>query len=252
MKTEEKILIASILSLLCLQRVTNAFSQADKASMDPPKVKPAYMAPSLNLPPPENAVVLFDGSNLEEWTAHAPKQWLTPAGPAGWKILPGGILEVVPGSGSIITKREFGDILLHLEFRLLGENTNGGVYLQSRYEINIKDSYGQAEGAPCGALGNINRPENLPGVKNVAAPLMEWQTFDVTFRAPRFNGTGECVEPARITLVFNGHTLYEDQVLEEVRGAASRLGKAEKGPLYLQEHGTAYQFRNIWIVEKVQ
>jgi hypothetical protein len=249
MKTDRIILIPAIVFLICLHPAPDAFAQVGEESVDPSAGKSGTISRSLNLAPPENAIVLFDGSSLDEWTAHAPKQWLTPDGPARWKILPGGLLEVIPGSGSIISKREFGDIRLHLEFRLLGEPTNGGVYLQSRYEINIKDSYGQAEGSPCGALGNLLEPANLPQVENAAAPPMEWQTFDVTFRAPHFDGSGERTEPARITLVYNGHTLYENQALEAVKGAASRLGEAEKGPLYPQEHGTAYQFRNIWIVE---
>jgi hypothetical protein len=84
----------------------------------------------LNAQPPHNAIVLFDGTNMNQWTRHAPKKWLVPDGPAdNWKLLADGILEVVPGAGSIITKQQFGDCQLHIEFRLLGEKTNGGIYL---------------------------------------------------------------------------------------------------------------------------
>jgi hypothetical protein len=211
-----------------------------------------HYPPTLNQPPPENAIVLFDGRDLDNWTRHAPKKWLIPDGPALWKIVPGGRLEVVPGKGSIITNRQFGDFRMHMEFRLLGKPTNGGVYLQARYEINIKDSWGQLEGAPCGALGNVSDPQDIPLPGNMAEPPMHWQTYDIVFRAPRFEGPGgKKTEDARITLVFNGKTLYEELALKAVRGAASRLGEAELGPILLQEHGEAYQFRNIWIVENL-
>ena len=208
-------------------------------------------SPTLNAAPPANAIVLFDGSNLDGWTKHAIKQWLVPNGPADlWKIVPGSRLEVVPGTGSIITKEQFGDFKLHVEFRLLGQNTNGGVYLQARYEINIKDSYGQIGGSPCGSLGNVSEPENLSPTVNAALAPLQWQTYDVDFRAPRFDESGKKIENARITLDFNGINIYKDMEVIKVKGAASRLGEAPKGPIYLQEHGTAYQFRNIWIVDK--
>lgn len=198
---------------------------------------------------PGNAIVLFDGSDMDEWVKHAPKKWLVPDGVPQWNLSPEGYLEVVPESGSIISKRNFGDFKLHLEFRVMGEPINGGVYLQARYEINIKDSYESTEGAPCGALGNISKPEVLPEIENHALPPMQWQTFDIDFKAPRFDESGVKTESARITLVYNGELVYENFAVEEVKGAASRLGEAKKGPILLQEHGTAYQFRNIWIVE---
>ncbi|MFC2080931.1 DUF1080 domain-containing protein [Bacteroidota bacterium] len=238
-----KTVLGVLMGLLVMTQITlTSFTQNGK-STNLSDDKALYKAP------PENAIVLFDGSNFDEWTKHAVKKWLVPDGPPQWKIVPGGYLEVVPESGSIISKKEFGDFKLHLEFRLLGEPTNGGIYLQSRYEINIKDSYGQSEGAPCGALGNISKPEILPEIDNLAAPPMEWQTFDINFKAPRFDESGIKTESARITLVFNGTRIYDDFAVEEVKGAASRLGEAELGPILLQEHGTAYQFRNIWIIE---
>src|SRR5437868_8983982 len=103
-------------------------------------------SPTLKAIPPKNAVVLFDGSNLDAWAKQKTKEWETPDGPAAWKILPDGVLEVVPGANSIITKKKFSDFTLHLEFRLLEPKTNGGVFLLSRYELDINDSYGKSEG----------------------------------------------------------------------------------------------------------
>ena len=209
-------------------------------------------SPTLNAPPPAGSVVLFDGSNLDAWSRQKAKEWLTPDGPASnWKIVPGRRLEVVPGSGSIITNKTFKDFKLHAEFRMLGEQTNGGIYLLSRYEINIKDSYLLADGAPCGAPGNISEPELSGQLINAAAPPMQWQTLDIEFRAPRFDAQGvNKTEDARITVALNGTTLYKDFAPKTIKGAAKRLGEAASGPIMLQEHGTAYQFRNIWLVEQ--
>ncbi len=80
---------------------------------------------------------------------------------------------------------------------------------------------------------------------------MEWQTFDIDFRAPRFDASGiQKIEDARITLVHNGITIYDDVAIKSVRGSTSRLGETSLGPIYLQEHGVPYQFRNIWVIDK--
>lgn len=212
-------------------------------------------SPTLNAVPPKGAIVLFNGKNLDSWTKVMEKDWLVGGTPAdNWKILPGGILEVEPHAAgayeSIITKQKFGDLKLHIEFRLLGEVTNGGVYFMSRYEMNIKDAYGST--GPI-AFGNISeaKPNVLVPNVNPAFPPFEWQTFDIDFRAPRFDATGtNKTENAKITVVLNGVTIYNDVELISVKGSTGKLGEAAVGPLYLQEHGTAYQFRNIWVIDK--
>jgi len=200
--------------------------------------------------PPAGAIILFDGKNLDAWAKQKPKEWLTEDGPAsGWKFVEGGAVEVVPDSGCIITKKRFGDCKIHLEFRVLGP-VNSGVFLQARYEVNIKDSYNQAKGEPCCAPGNFSGRGLPDQIINAAASPLQWQTLDIDFHAPRFDKDGTKIANARITTVFNGVTLYKDVEAETIKGAAKRLGEAPKGPLMLQEHGAPIQFRNIWLVEQ--
>lgn len=208
-------------------------------------------SPSLGEAAPEGAVVLFDGKDLSEWGAVQHKEWLTWSYEASEKAIvqPYGAIELVPGNQSIISKKKFGSIKhLHIEFRLLGEKTNGGVYMMSRWEFNIKDAWCITSGDPCCAVGNV------PGAPvpefNYALPPMAWQTLDVNFTAPVLDAEGNVQKNARATVYHNGQLLLEDVELGQTKGAGGgRTPIATEGPIYLQEHGTAYQFRNIWVEE---
>lgn len=204
--------------------------------------------PTLGAKPPAGAIVLFDGTNLAAWANKKGKEWLTENGPAPWKIVAGGILEVVPGTGGgIISHQKFGDCHLHVEFRTLGAPSNSGVFLQTRYEANINETYGRTDGTPNGGFDNCTPKGTGPRVRASRAPL-EWQTFDIDFRAPRFDAAGKKTESARATVLLNGVKLYDNQELNPPTGAAGRLGEAPTGPLMLQEHGMPLQFRNLWLV----
>jgi hypothetical protein len=205
--------------------------------------------PTLGAKPPAGAVVLFDGKNLDAWAKKAGKDWLKEDGPAKWKLVEGGVVEVVPEADSLISHRKFGDIRLHAEFRTLGAPTNSGIYFQTRYEVDINESFGRTDGNPCGNLGNCT-PKSAPLKIRASRPPLVWQTLDVEFRAPRFDAAGKKTAKARATVVLNGVTLYDNQELDPPTGAAGRLGEAATGPLMLQEHGMPVQFRNIWVVEK--
>jgi hypothetical protein len=202
---------------------------------DPPATSPA--APSAG------AVVLFDGKNLDAWAKKAGKDWLKEDGPAKWKLVEGDAVEVVPGSDCLITKQKFGDCKLHLEFKTLGVETNSGVYLQTRYEVNVSEK----GGSPPGTLDNCTDKSKRPTV-DPSKRANEWQTLDVDFKAPRFDSAGKKSANARATVLLNGVKLYDDQELDPPRGAAGRLGEAPTGPLMLQEHGSPLQFRNIWVI----
>jgi hypothetical protein len=213
---------------------------ADAVELAPVERKP----PTLGARPPVGAVVLFDGSSMDAFANKKGKDWLVEDGPAPWKMVDGA-LEVVPGTGGgIISHQKFGDCHVHAEFRTLGAPTNSGIYLQTRYEVNINETYGSLDGTPNGGLDNCT--DVKPRVRASRPPLV-WQTLDIDFMAPRFDAAGKKTASARATVFLNGVTLYDQQELNPPKGAAGRLGEAATGPIMLQEHGMAVQFRNIWI-----
>jgi hypothetical protein len=205
-------------------------------------------SPSMRMKPPAGALVLFDGSNTNSWAKMKEKDWLTEDGPSQWNLIHGGILEVLPHAGSLISHKQFGDIKMHVEFRTLGGPTNSGVYIQDRYEANINEMYGRLDGNPCAGFDNCTPADAKPGIR-CSRPPMEWQTLDIDFRAPRFDSTGNRTAAPRVTMRFNGTTLYNDRELGPVTLNAARLGEAPTGPIQLQEHGMPTQFRNIWVLE---
>ena len=197
--------------------------------------------PLAYLPPPPEARVLFDGSDLDAWRGRD-------GGTAGWKV-EDGAMEVVPFAGDLFTRETHGDVRLHLEFQVPATPTdqatedrgNSGVYLQGRYEVQILDTFGRDPGlVDCGAIYGVRAP-----TVNEAFPPGIWQSFDVVFRAPTWDGTTKAA-PARMTVVWNGSLVQEDV---EVPGP-TRLGDPEApgpGPIRLQDHWNKVRYRNIWI-----
>lgn len=194
--------------------------------------------------PPESAVVLFNGSDLSNWTTRD-------GGEPGWAVEEG-VMAVVPRTGDIMTTERFTDHFLHLEFMTpdMPEATgqakgNSGVFLQGRYEIQVLDSYGiEVPGmGDCGAIYNQYAP-----LVNACKPPLEWQSYDVIFRAPRLNDDGEIVENTRVTVIQNGLVILNNVILSGTTGANIGGGVGEPGPLLLQDHGNLVKFRNIWAV----
>src|SRR3954454_4046953 len=152
------------------------------AVAEPSKAAPT--SPASNASPPRDAIVLFDGRNLDAWLSQTPRQWEESDGPADWKILKDGSLEVAPGTGSLITKQKFGDIKLHFEYRLPHAKTNGGVFLMARYELGIKNGEGNGKDRQYGcAFENLEKP--VRPMAPALNPGDQWQVVDVDFRAPR-------------------------------------------------------------------
>ena len=201
------------------------------------------LAPS---PAPKDAVILFDGSNLDAWRS-------PDGGPARWKVT-GGAMEVAPGTGAIETKAKFGDVQLHVEWASPNppvgtgqDRGNSGIFLMGEYELQVLDSY-HADTYADGQAGAIYG--QYPPLANASRPPGEWQTYDIAFRRPRFDNSGKLLEPARLTLIHNGILIQNN---EELLGRTSWLeslpyeAHADRGPIQLQDHGHRVRFRNMWI-----
>jgi len=189
-------------------------------------------------------ITLFDGSNLNAWEN-------LNGGPASWPIA-GGSAEVV--GGDIRTRQKFQDFRLHVEFMVpqfppdvTGQRRgNSGVYLQERYEIQVLDSFGDTTPANNEAGGIYSK--RAPDSNQATAPGT-WQTYEITFRAARFNASGVKTENARATVVWNGVTVHNDVEINGGTGGGIPES-ALPGSIRLQDHfdpGPNVRYRNIWI-----
>jgi len=207
------------------------------------------LSPNLGAKAPPGAIPLFDGTSLSGWERRDMKQRTTPV---GWKMLEGGVMEVAPGSGDIITKQKFADFRLHAEFRLpfMPEareqaRANSGVYIQGRYEVQVLDSYGlKGEDNECGGFYKVAAP-----LVNMCAPPGQWQTYDITFHAPRFDGEGKKLKDAVATVVHNGVVIHRELALPGPTAGGIEDDVKTPGGILLQDHGNPVQYRNIWLVE---
>jgi hypothetical protein len=218
-----------------------------------PKLTEEYVnvpiiTPGANNQAPSDAIVLFDGKGLNEWTSEK-------GDAAKWETKDG-MMTVAKGVGAIITKRTFADCQLHIEWcspeKVEGEGQgrgNSGVWLQSRYEVQVLDSYNNTTYSN-GQAGSIYK-QHSPMV-NASLKPGEWQTFDIIYTAPRFNTNGSLMLPAYITVIHNG-VVIQNHV--DIKGTTAYIGQpkyqehAFKCPLMLQNHGNAVSYRNIWIRE---
>ncbi len=195
--------------------------------------------------PPSDAVILFDGTDLAGW------ENTKDGGPAGWKV-EHGYMEVVPKSGGIRTKAAFGDCQLHVEWaapeEVVGESQgrgNSGVFLMGKYEIQVLDCHENptyADGTAAAVYG-----EHPPLVNACRAPG-RWQTYDIVWVGPRFDGD-RLVRPARVTVLHNGLVVHHDVELigpTTHRKVLPWEPHPPEGPLMLQDHGNPVRFRNLW------
>ncbi len=210
--------------------------------------KTIRLSPTLGAKPPAGAIVLFNGKNFKQWE---PLKKKADDDKVGWALVKGRAMEVKKGAGSIVTKEKFNDFKLHIEFRTpcmpeaRGQGRgNSGVYLQGRYEIQVLDSYGlEGKDNECGGIYKVGAP-----LVNMCAPPMQWQTYDITFRAPRFDSAGTKLEDARVTVIHNGVVIHDERALPGPTGGALDSNLAQPGGIYLQDHGNPVQYRNIWLV----
>jgi hypothetical protein len=220
---------------------------------DPNRPHPPVVTPS-DRPggAPSDAIILFDGKDLSAWTAHHSN--ITRAGGTGapeWKV-ENGYMEVAPGTGDIVTKEKFGDVQLHVEWASPAEvkgrsqgRGNSGVIFMTRYELQVLDGYENPTYAD-GQTGAIYG--QWPPLANAARKPGEWQTYDIVFEAPRFEGD-KLVKPAYFTAFWNGvmiHNHKESMGPMVYRHVAHYSAQPAEDSLLLQNHGDKVRFRNIW------
>ena len=195
---------------------------------------------------PAQATVLSEDKEFSQWQREG-------GGAIQWKFTDG-VMQVVPKTGSIMTKRDFRDFILHAEFKtpqmppeVKGQGRgNSGIYIQRRYELQILDSYGlEPKNNECGAIYTFKAPD-----QNACKRPGEWQTYDILFRAACWadkDGKPEKVQNARITVFQNGVLIHDNAEVSRKTGAGQPEGP-NPAPILLQEHGNEVAFRNIWVV----
>jgi len=207
-----------------------------------PAATPAGPSPTLGLAPPANAIVLFDGKDLAKWTR-------MDGSPAPWKVADGA---VTSGGGDIRSQDTFQDAYVHLEWmepdmpQAQGQaRGNSGVALQGRYEVQVLDSFGiDVPGkGDCGAVYG-----QYAALVNACRPPLEWQTYDIIFRAPRFDAEGKLLEHARLTVLQNGIVIQNNVQVTGVNYPPLDTDISAPGALLLQDHGCPVQYRNVWFV----
>lgn len=188
-------------------------------------------SPTLGEKPPAGAVVLFDGSNAEEWKDGKVENGLLVAGCS--------------------SKQSFGSHKLHIEFRLPYQpedsgqaRGNSGIYLQGRYEVQMLDSFGlEGKQNECGGLYSVKDPD-----LNMCFPPLAWQTYDIEYHAAKYSD-GKVTAAPRVTVIHNGVKIHDNVELPADRSTTAAPVKpgSEPGPIYLQDHGNPVRYRNIWV-----
>ncbi len=211
----------------------------------PPKVE----TPEVTIGAPGDAIVLFGpGSDGSEWVNAA-------NGTANEWTMEDGVMTVKAGAGAIRTRRDFGDVQLHVEWRSPNEpdkqgqqRGNSGVFLQGRYEVQVLESNG-SDTYTNGQAGSVYKQN--PPLVNATRKMGEWNAYDIIYRAPRFDKNGMVVSPAAVTVLHNGVVVQNHF---ELRGPTEYIGIPNyqahgKGPIMLQDHSNEVSYRNIWIRE---
>ena len=193
-----------------------------------------------------------------------PADAVTLVGPDGYNLIPegetptkwvfaAGILTDSPAWDSVLTEESFRDFRMHVEFNVNEvkdvkdpeADANSGIYLQNRYEIQIHNSFGVSKAdykaSYCGSIYGRKKPDRL-----ASKPAGEWQSFDIVFRAARFDNGGKKTENARITVFQNGALIHDDYSIPGKTGAGEKDGP-EPRPIKLQGHHNPVRFRNVWI-----
>ena len=215
----------------------------------PPKVQPGKVMGQ----PPSDAIILFDGKNLDKWESVRPPAERGQTNPAPWKV-ENGEMKIVLRSGDIRTKEYFGDCQLHIEFKSpppgnrSGQGRgNSGIFLPGGYELQVLDGDNNPTyvNGMVGSIYKQSAPLVNPYTKNG-----EWQVYDIFWKAPVFNGEGELLSPAMITVLLNGVIVQNHYTLKghTPYTGLPRYTPHGRMPIILQDHGDGeVAYRNIWI-----
>ena len=218
----------------------------DWAIHDPDRPQPQMVEPGgiSELPPPSDAIVLFDGTDLSMWEHNDGSE-------ASWHVRDG-YMEVRKTSGGIRTKSGFGDVQLHIEWNTPNsgdgqDSGNSGVFLMEQYEVQVLNSHGN-QTYPDGQAAAIYG--QYPPLVNASMPPGEWQSYDIIFRRPKFDDDGNVTQPASLTVFHNGVLVHNYAVLTGPTGHYSRPpyeAHADELPIMLQDHNEPTRYRNIWL-----
>ena len=214
-----------------------------------PKPKEVTVDPKTGIP--SDAIILFDGTHFDEWISSRDSTAVQ------WNLNKKGSMTVKNKTGDIQTKRNFGSVQLHIEWRssftniAKGQNrSNSGVFLQNRYEVQILDNNGN-DTYVNGQVGALYK-QSIPLVK-AASKTGEWNSYDIIYHQPEFDSNGELSKKATITVLHNG-VLIQDHF--EIKGTTEYIGWPKniahgKAPIKLQDHqdNSGVSYRNIWVRE---
>lgn len=249
------ILVGTLLASLLLHSTT--FGQPDPNWIDHDRTRP--LPPVVNAgtgstpdkagQPPSDAVVLFDGKDISQWSD-------MDGNPTKW-IVRDGYMECVKGSGYVRTLQNFGDCQLHVEWATpkpahgegQGRGNSGVFFGRDRYEVQVLDCY-ESKTYADGSAGSIYG--QYPPLVNVCRPPGEWQTYDILYTAPHFDDVGKLLSAARITAFHNGVLIQNNVELTGPTGWVNRAPYAahpEKQPIAFQDHGNPVRYRNVWVRE---
>ncbi len=192
------------------------------------------VSPTLGATPPATAKVLFDGKANNDFNNST--------------VTPDGLLEEGATSQEKLT-----DFTLHLEFMLCykpkgrgQDRSNSGVYLQSRYEVQVLDSFAlEGKNNECGGIYTIAAPK-----QNLCYPPLTWQTYDIDFTAAKYDANGKKTVNAKATVRHNGYLIHENVELPHTTTSAPLKEENVPAPLHLQNHGNPVRYRNIWVLVK--
>ena len=202
-------------------------------------------SPTLGAQPPAGAIVLFDGTHVDEWL--------------DGRLLDDRLLDV-----GTTSRRNFGSLLIHLEFVCPFMPTargmhrgNSGIYVKREWEVQIVDSFGwHHESHKFERLSKFGRSGGIhemigPRI-NMSFPPLSWQTYDIEFAMAEFDASGKKTSPATMTVRHNGVLIHDRYVLPPVPPGreASESKEGQRGPIFLQDHGNPVRFRNIWVVQR--